>query len=53
MPFQQPVQAGIWDTLKEAAAQKCATEAIGKTRFPKPDKKKPVSVTASLSFKKG
>jgi hypothetical protein len=40
-------------TLKDAGAQKCAIDAIGKTRFPKPDKKKPVSVTAPLSFKKG
>jgi hypothetical protein len=40
-------------TLKDSAAQRCAIDSVGKTRFPKPSKKKPVQVTAPLSFKKG
>jgi hypothetical protein len=39
-------------TLKDAAAQRCAIDAVGKARFPKPGKKKPVEVTAPLTFKK-
>jgi len=38
-------------TLKDAAVQRCATDTIGKAQFPKPSKKKPVQVSAVLSFK--